>query len=232
MLPPVVGSVFFGGFGTVFKYSTIASISAGCNPSLKPGILPEPLRMISLIGSSLPLIRSLYRAGPYIWNPGLAGAWQMAQRCWKTRCPNFWTSLNGLSALVCCACPVSGKMPRKITKAHRMCFMEGSPRQTLPRRGLKQTGSFKQKLKHFYSESSGSTESDSPPSHKRAAQAMGYHLSSREGLAKLRDRSCSDGAGLWAKSARPPDNVRLAWAHLYWVCGSWVCLILEGEGEV
>ena len=54
------------GFGTVFKYSTMASISEGCNPSLNPGILGDPLRTISLMASSLPLIRSLYSAGPYI----------------------------------------------------------------------------------------------------------------------------------------------------------------------
>src|SRR6266851_3534866 len=140
MVPPVAGSVLFGGFGTVFKYSTIASISDDCNPSLNPGILPEPLRIISLIASSLPLMRSLCRAGPYIWNPGLAGAWQMPQRCWNIRCPNFWTSLSGFSVFACCARAVSGKIPRKIQIVHRMHFMEDAPRQTLPRRVLKGIG--------------------------------------------------------------------------------------------
>src|ERR1700680_5004754 len=155
MVPPVAGSVLFGGFGTVFKYSTIASISDGCNPSLNPGILPDPLRIISLIASSLPLMRSLYSAGPYIWNPGLAGAWQMPQRCWKTRCPSFWTPLSGFSVFGCCARAVSGKIPRKIIIAHWIRLMEDAPPQTLPRKALSGIGALSKDLNTPSHESPG-----------------------------------------------------------------------------
>ena len=108
--------------------------------SLNPGILLVPLRIISLMASSFPLTRSLYRSVPIHSESRPRRRVADAAALLENTLPQFLGIVQRLwSGLPAARARQAEKCRGKSTKPIGWRIMEDAPRQTLPRKAFSST---------------------------------------------------------------------------------------------